>query len=456
MPQITKFASKEGRREFWRRYRSEYFRLARLGAPVMLTQVGVILVSFADTMMVGAYGVDELAASAFVNSVFLVPMVMLMGLANGITPLVGALFGSGDRKGPGRVARAGLQVNLIAGAIFSLILASLYFFLDRFGQPAELLPLIREFYLILLLTVIPMAVFNTFQQTANGMTDTLSPMYMILLSVGVNIFGNWLLIFGNWGFPELGLNGAGIATVIARLAGMTGMLIIFFRRKRFSESRQGFAAARDLGATRRKVWATSYPVMIQSGVECCLWSLGAVACGWFGKIRLAAFQIVNTVGQLGFMIYMSFGVAVSIRVANFCGTRDGEGASIAARAGVHLNLILATISSAVLIAGGAGLLGLFTPDAAVVAAGMGFMLPLVIYQYFDALQLTFCNAIRGTSRVRPLLWISTVSYVAVGIPVMLLFSKGLGWEGVGVYYSFDVALLVAAVMAYVVFRRTKV
>ena len=434
-------------------YAKEYATLARLGAPVMLTQLGIILVSFVDTMMVGAYGVDELAASAFVNSLFLVPVVMLIGLAGGITPIVGALFGAGDLRGPGRVARAGLQVNIIVAAIFTLILGVLYFFVDRFGQAEEILPLVRGYYLILLTTVIPMAVFNTFQQTANGLTDTLTPMYMILLGVGVNIIGNWLLIYGNCGFPELGLNGAGIATVIARLTSMTGIIVIFFRRRRYREACSGFAEARHLGKTRRQVWVTSYPVMIQSGVECSLWSLGAVVCGWFGKIQLAAYQIVNTIGQLGFMTYMSFGVAVSIRVANFCGLHDKKSAGISARAGVHLNLVLATVASAIFLLGGRHLLGLFTPDQSVVTAGMAFMLPLVLYQYFDALQLTLCNAIRGTSQVRPLLWIALISYVAVGVPAMLLLARVLGLESVGVYYSFDLSLLSASLIAYRVFTR---
>lgn len=439
-----------------RKFRPEYRALLCLGFPVLLTQVGVIAVNFADTMMVGGYGVDELAAAAFVNSLFLIPMVMLMGLAAGITPIIGALYGSGDKREPGRVARAALQVNIAVAFLFTAFMTGLYFFLDCFGQPEELLPLIRGYYLILLFTVVPMSIFNACQQMANGITDTLTPMWMILMSVILNIIGNWLLIYGHWGFPELGLNGAGIATLIARLSGMAGIMIVFLRGRRYREYHEGFRHARNLGAVRRKVWVTSYPVMIQNGVECSLWTFGAVVCGWFGKIQLAAYQVVNTIGQLGFMIYMSFGVAVSIRVANYCGRRDEFGAGTAARAGLHIILVLATLASLVFLAGGAHLLGLFSPDRNVIAVGMTLLLPLVLYQYFDAVQLTFCNAIRGTSQVKPLLWISIVSYIIVGVPVLLLFAKVFGWETLGVYYSFDVALLVAAVIAGMVFKRTRI
>lgn len=121
-----------------------------------------------------------------------------------------------------------------------------------------------------------------------------------------------------------------------------------------------------------------------------------------------------------------------------------------------MNMVMATIASVIFLALGRQIIHMFSPDEHVLSAGLMFLIPLVLYQYLDALQLTFINAIRGTSQVKPLLWIALVSYVAVGIPVLLLFSVAFGWEGVGVYYSFDVALLVAAVYAGIVFRRTHI
>ena len=156
------------------------------------------------------------------------------------------------------------------------------------------------------------------------------------------------------------------------------------------------------------------------------------------------------------MTYMSFGVAVSIRVANYCGLGDERGAGDTTRAGLHLNMVLATLASLVMTLLAHPLIGAFTPDSAVISAAEMFIVPLVLYQYLDAAQLTFINAIRGTSQVKPLLWIALVSYVAVGIPVMMLFALGLDWESVGVYYSFDIALLCAAVLAGLVFRNLKI
>ena len=433
---------------FWKAYKVEYKNLWKLGLPVLITQVGIIVVSFADTMMVGAYGTDELAAAAFVNSIFMIATVMQIGFAAGMTPLIGALYSRGDEHQVGVTLRGGLQINTIVSLCFTAIMGGLYFFLDRFGQPAELLPLIRSYYLIILATLLPMAVFNCCQQTANGTTDTATPMWMILGANAVNICGNYCLIYGNMGLPELGLVGAGLSTLTARYLAMTGIIVVFLASRRYRPYRCGLRESNtaETGAVRRKVWITSYPVMIQSGVECFLWSFGAIVSGWFGKIQLASYQVVNTISQLGFMTYMSFGIATSIRVANYTGLRDVAGMRRITSAGLHLNILLATIASLIFLIGGRHLIHAFTPDTEVIAVALTLIPPLILYQYGDATQLTYANALRGTSDVKPLLWISITSYIIVGIPLLLFLAKWLDWECVGVYYSFSGALIVASLL----------
>ncbi len=440
--------------EFWKAYKEEYKNLFKLGLPVLVTQVGIIVVNFADTMMVGAYGTEELAAAAFVNSLFLIATVMQIGFASGITPLIGALYSRGEHFEAGRTLRAGLQINILLSLSFTILMGGLYFLLDHFGQPEELMPLIRSYYLIILATLLPMSIFNCCQQTANGTTDTATPMWMILGANILNIFGNYILIFGKFGFPELGLVGAGLSTMTARYIAMVGILLVILLGRRYQPYSEGLHTAGGNGAIRRQVWITSYPVMIQSGVECMLWSFGAIVSGWFGKIQLAAYQVVNTIAQLGFMTYMSFGIATSIRVANYTGLRDINGVRRISAAGMHLNLLLCTIASLIFYFKAEWLIHAFTPDDAVTTAAVALIFPLILYQYGDAIQLTYANALRGTSNVKPLLWISLISYIVVGIPFLLLLAKGFGLESVGVYYSFSGALLVAAVLLYRAFKNT--
>ncbi len=444
-------------RALWEEYKPEYRNLFRLGFPVLITQIGIIIVSFADTIMVGGYGTDELAAAAFVNSLFVLPTVMQIGFASGITPVVGALFSRGESMRVGETLRGGMQVNILVSLVFTIIMGCLYFFLDSFGQPVEIMPLVKTYYLIVLSTLLPMAVFNSCQQTANGVTDTATPMWMILGANVLNIFGNYILIYGHMGCPELGLAGAGVSTMTARYAGMIGILVFMLLSRRYRSYIAGFrTVVSDLPAVRSNIWKTSYPLMFQSGIECFLWSFGTIVSGWFGKLQLASYQVVSTLSQLGFMTYMSFGIATSIRVANFTGVKDMTGVRRITSAGLRLNLLLATIASLIFIFGGAHLLSIFSPDPEVVAMALTLIPPMVLYQYADAYQLTFVNALRGTSHVKPLLWISIVSYLVLGVPFLLALACGAGLGNLGVYYSFSGSLIVASVLLRRSFLKVKI
>lgn len=434
-------------------YLQSYASLFRLGTPVLLTQLGIIAVSFADTMMVGAYGLNELAAAAFVNSLFIIVIVMLFGFSGGVTPLIGALYGRGEHQEGGTMLRAALQVNIMVALMFTAIMCGLYFLLDKFGQDPELLPLAREYFLIILFSLIPMAIFNCFQQTANGTTDTATPMWMILGSDVLNIGGNYVLIFGKFGFPELGLSGAGISTLIARTCGCLGIVAVFAFRKRYKVYWHALFHSHAGAERRKKLWITSYPLMVQSGIECGLWSVGAIVSGWFGKIQLAAYQVMNTIAQLGFMTYMGFGIATSIRVANYMGIGDIPGIRQITKAGLHMVMALATLASLVFLFFTEPLVHLFTPEHEVAIQALLLIVPLILYQYCDGFQLTYVNALRGTSYVKPLLWISIVSYIVVGVPLMLFMAVSLDMETVGVYYSFSGALLTASVLLVLAYRR---
>ncbi len=434
-------------------YLQSYASLFKLGTPVLLTQLGIIAVSFADTMMVGAYGLNELAAAAFINSLFIVVIVMLFGFSGGVTPLIGALYGRGEHEEGGTMLRAALQVNIMVAVGFTLLMGGLYFLLDKFGQDPDLLPLAREYFLILLFSLIPMVIFNCFQQTANGTTDTSTPMWMILGADVLNIGGNYVLIFGKFGFPELGLSGAGISTLVARTCSCLGIIAVFAFRKRYKVYWHALFHSHAGVGRRRQLWITSYPLMVQSGIECGLWSVGAVVSGWFGKIQLASYQVMNTIAQLGYMTYMGFGIATSIRVANYTGVGDIGGIRQITKAGLHLVLALATFASLVFLLFTEPLVHLFTPEHEVALQALLLIVPLILYQYSDGVQLTYVNALRGTSEVKPLLWISVVSYIVVGIPLMLLLAVTFKMETVGVYYSFSGALLTASVLLILVYRR---
>ncbi len=422
--------------------------ILKLALPVLIAQAGTIVVGFADNIMVGRYSTEALASASFVINTFNIVVLCLMGFSYGLTPLIGLLFPQKRYEEIGRILKAGLVSNVIAGALLTGIMGVLYFHLDRLGQPAELLPLIRPYYLIFLASLMPLAVFNTFAQWSFAVKNTTMPMWILLSCNVLNIFGNYMLIYGNWGAPELGLTGAGLSTLAARVISPMVIMAIFFLKPSNARYRVGFIG-RGKRLTRglvRKVAGTSLPVALQMACETAAFSTCAIFAGWMGTVALASFQIIVVISSLGFCIYYSIGTAIAVLVANESGKSSLHACRRVAFDGYAVMLMCAAVSTCVFIFFSRPLIGAFTDDPVVLAAARSLVLPLVIYQLGDATQVTFANALRGTSHVKPMLWIAFFSYVVVGLSssYLLAFPAGLGTFGI--VLSFSVSLFMAAIL----------
>lgn len=433
----------------FKHYRHEYIEIMRLGLPILVGQLGMIVVGFADNIMIGRYSTDSLASASFVNNVFNMAILCVMGFSYGLTPLVGSLFGRGEHEKIGSTVAIALRVNIIFNLIITALMTVMYFFLDHLGQPAQLMPLIKPYYLIYLVSMLPITVFNVFAQWSYGINNTGMPMWVILGANLLNVCGNWLLIYGHCGMPELGLIGAGISTLTARVLSAVVIVMFFAYSRAGAPYRHTFThSVVDRRTTVKRVWHTSVPVALQMTFETGSFTIAAVMAGWLGAIELASFQIIVIVGTLGFCIYYAIGGAVSVKVSN----RSADAAHMrrTAWAGYHLLLAFMVVSSTVFLLFGRTLMGIFTTDPAVIAMSASLLFPLVLYQFGDATQINFANALRGTSRVMSMLWVSFVSYIVIGVPVCyyLGFTAGLGLYGI--VLSFTVSLLLAA-MGYLFF-----
>lgn len=430
-----------------------YLRLIRLGLPILVGQLGMIVVGFADTKMVGLYSTEALASASFVNNLFNVCIFACVGFTYGITPLVGALFSQKRYKAIGMTMRTALLLNVGFALAVTALMTAVYFNLHRLGQPPELLPLIRPYYLIYLAGIVPVTVFNVFAQWAYGINRTRMPMWIILAANALNILGNWLLIYGNCGCPELGLTGAGIATLAARLLCPAAILLVFFRRSDYADYRRGFSEGRLSRRCASQVNATSWPVALQMTFESGSFTAAAIMAGWIGAVELAAYQVAVIMGTLGFCVYYSFGAAVSVVVSNYAGLSDTAGMRRAAFCGYRIQLVLAAAASAIFAGLGSTIIHQFTADPAVLAAALGLIVPMVLYQFGDCTQINFANALRGTSHVMPMLWIAFISYVVIGLPAtyLLAFPAALGIQGI--ILSFSVSLFLAAALFLIYFLR---
>ncbi len=422
--------------------------ILKLAFPVMIAQVGTIVVGFADNIMVGRYTTESLASASFVINIFNIVVLCLMGFSYGLTPLIGLLFPRERYEEIGRTLKAGVIANLMVGVLLTCIMGILYFFLDRLGQPAELLPLIRPYYIIFLASLLPLALFNSFAQWSFAIKNTTMPMWILLACNALNILGNYILIYGNWGAPELGLTGAGISTLAARIIAPIAIILMFFLKPSNARYREGFIG-RGMHLTKNlmgKVVRTSWPVALQMACETAAFSTCAIFAGWIGTVALASFQIIVVIGSLGFCIYYSIGTAIAVLVANESGKASLNSCRRVAFDGYAVMLIFAAISTCIFIFFSQPLMGAFTDDPEVLIAAQALVVPLIMYQLGDATQVTFANALRGTSHVMPMLWIAFFSYVVVGLSstYILAFPAHLG--NYGIVLSFSVSLFMAAIL----------
>lgn len=435
------------------KYIAHYKTTIRLGLPIVVGQIGVIVLGFADTMMVGHYNTPSLAAASFVNNLFNLVTIMLMGFSYGITPLIGALFSRNEYARAGETMKNALTANALFGILLIAVMTVLYFNVDHLGQPTELLPLIRPYFIVILISMAFVVLFNVMRQFTDGIMQTSVAMWILLGGNAFNIVFNYFLIYGKLGFPELGLLGAGISTLASRVLMAACFAFILFTRKQYRPFVEGFKSSTVSWRGTWRVARISFPISLQMGMETGSFTVSAIFVGWLGAIELAAYQVMVSISTLGFMFYYSIGSAVAIRISAFAGKGDTCGIRHAAYAGYHILLCLAVLATLVFYLLARPLISCFTTDPTVVALAVTLIPPLILYQFGDATQICFANALRGTSHVMPMMWIAFVSYIAIGIPLsyILGFPAGLGESGI--FFSFSAGLFTAAILFYVEFRK---
>lgn len=420
----------------------------------MIGQLGIIILSFADTMMVGRCGTAELGAASFVNNMFNLVIVFSTGFSYGLTPFVGNHYGRGENASVGRILKNALAVNAVVAAGLMALMFILYLNIHRLGQPAELLPLMRPYYIVLLISLLFVLLFNAFKQFADGITDTVTPMVILLGGNVVNIFLNWILIYGKWGMPRMGLLGAGVATLTARVLMLLCFVVVFFVAKRYRPYVQGF---KDAAVNRKDFVALNkmgMPVGLQMGMETASFSLSTIMVGWLGTVALAAHQVMLTVGQLGFMMYYGMAAAVAVRASNFHGQGDMLRVKENVSAGFKIILVMAAaVSIPLLIVRNS--LGYFFTDSAEVAAMVAqLVIPFVIYQFGDGLQCNYSNALRGISDVKMVMVYAFIAYFLISLPSAYLFGFVFDWGLTGIWMSFPLGLTSAGLLFYRRYRKS--
>lgn len=432
-------------------YARHFRELITIGTPIVIGQLGIIILSFADTMMIGHHSTYELGAASFVNTVVNLVIFFGTGYSYGMTPVVSGAYGQRNFALAGRTVRVSIQTNMLWAAILMVVMYVFYLNIHRLGQPEELLVYIRPYYLVLLFSLPFVMLFNVFKQFADGITDTQVSMWILLGGNALNVIGNYMLIYGKFGCPEMGLTGAGLSTLASRIIMVLVFAGLFFYGRRYKMYRAYFWEKGHRGLFRR-LNSLGWPVALQITMESAAFTLSAIMIGWLGTFALAAHQIMITVSQLCFMVYYGMGAAVAIRVGYFRGRGDMLNLQRSAYAGFHLTMLLAFTGSLIIFFLRNRISGWFSDSEEVAIMLPTLIIPFLLYQFGDGLQVTFSNALRGLADVKPVTVIAFVSYFMISLPVSYYFGFVLNWGLPGVWMGFPFGLTSAGCLFFLRFR----
>lgn len=434
-------------------YKIQYKKIVKLAIPVILSQVGVLAVQIFDNAMVGYLGALPLAAVAFGGTAFFIIFLFLTGLSMSVTPLVGEAYAQGKMSKVSRYLPNSLLLFIMIGALATMLQLAVIPLLYHLGQPQELVDASLPYYRYLVWSIVPYMMFCAFKQFLEGLGNTAINMVIIIVSNIINIALNWLLIFGNFGFPRMEAAGAGLATLISRIC-MAAFVFAWFAIKPGLRCYLAYFRLRNIRwIYSRSLLKLGLPMSFQTMTEGAAATITAIMVGWFGTVAVAAYQITMAVSNLAFMFAMGLGAAATICISYEYGQKKILQLRRTAAASIHLMIVWIIIAVSMLFLFRGSVVEIFNSDPAVVAMASQLLLFCIAYQLFDGLQLVTVGQLRGIQDVTSFMPISFLSYIVIHLPLGYFLAFVLGMGVSGLWLSFTVGLMVALILLRLRFRK---
>lgn len=429
----------------FRLWRREVRPTLTLALPIMAGMVSQMLMGLADTIMVGRVGVIPLAAASFVNAVAHLPLVLGIGLLSAVSVLTAQAYGAKRPDEAGETLRHGLVLAVGLGLFSLLVLAALYPLLDHFGQSPEVVTAARPYLLLFGLSLLPALVAQSCRQFAEALKNPWMPTFVMLGGVLLNVWLNWIFIYGHWGAPALGLVGAGWATVIARFVMMLVLIAYVMRApalKAFQPARWWVALR---GEYLQRLFHIGWPVGMQHLFEVSAFVLAAIMMGWISADAIAAHQIAISCAAFTFMFALGIGAAACIRVGHAFGAGQFSRMQRIGFCAIGLAALLMSCFGVAFMVAGRPIASLFIDSPAVVGLTAQLLVVAAVFQMVDGIQVTSLSALRGLADVRVPAVIAVVAYWVVALPIgwALAFRTSLG--AVGMWIGLAAGLGAAAV-----------
>ena len=444
-----------------------YKQNLRIAFPVILSLAGQQLVQVVDTIMVGRLGAVELSAVSLSSAIIVNVMMIGLGIAMALTPLTGIHYARGEKEQCNILFKNSLLLNIMMSIVLCGLLCVINPCLQYFGQPQSVLDTLNGYYYTVTFSLIPYLIFMTFKQYLEGLGNTF---YAMLITLGCNILNvilNFAFIYGYMGFPELGVTGAGVATLISRLVMPIAIFIVVYFKKEYKSyfvsqqttdnSQQSLTKFPELQSSRiPELFKVGYPIATQMTVELFSLTFMTIMMGWLGEKTLAANQIAQTMIGLSFMIANGVAAASTILVSHDLGRKDVVSIKYHAYSAIHLGIAIMLFFALLYAFGGEFLSRIFSTDDEVIAIATKLFLVVAVFEIFDGTQVTALGALRGLTDVKRPMYYALVCYLLVEIPVGYILGFKIGLGAIGIVGGFMAGLILVAILFLMRFRKLTV
>ena len=427
----------------------------------MLGMLGHTFVAFADNVMVGQLGTAELAAVSLGNSFVFIAMSLGIGFSTAITPLVAEADSANNISQGKNAFKHGLILCTLLSVLLFLIILLLKPLMYYMDQPKEVVELAIPYLNYVALSLIPLIIFQALKQFSDGLSNTKYPMYATILANVINIVLNYLLIFGSFGFPKLGIVGAAIGTLFSRIIMVYFLWMIFKSKDKFRPYITNFNFKKIEQKISAKLFNLVFPSALQMFFEVGIFTAAIWLSGVLGKNPQAANQIALNLSSMTFMVGIGLSVAAMIRVGNQKGLNDFISLRRIAFSIFFLTFIIEIIFASfflifrdwlpTLYIDGDTLVNI-NDNKEVVLIASKLLLVAAFFQIFDGLQVAILGALRGLQDVKIPAFITFISYWIVGFPVSYYLGLYTSLESVGIWIGLFTGLFVASILLYIRFN----
>lgn len=436
------------------RYKPHYKTNLILAIPVVISQLGHTLVHMADSIIVGHFaGTISLAAVSLVNSIFTVMMVIGIGISYGLTPLIAQEDGKRNFRECGKLLANSLFINVLTGVLlFVVIYFGLLLSIDHLGQAPEVVAEAKPYLGLLGISIIPLMVFMTFKQFAEGLGFTKQAMVISIAGNVINVILGVIFVKGLFGVESMGVAGVGWSTLIDRTLMAIVMGIYIVRSAHFKAYIKNFAIRRISKIRSFKILKIGGPVAMQYAFEVSAFSGAAIIIGTIGAAHQAAHQVAINLAAITYMMASGISAAATIKTGNSFGRKDFKELRLSANSNYHIVIAFMMFTALLFVSLNQFLPLLYTTDKTVVMIASQLLIIAGLFQLFDGTQVVGLGILRGVGDVNVPTLITFIAYWIIGLPVAYFLGISLSLGAKGVWYGLTIGLLISSLLLFLRYR----